>query len=139
MQRATMGSGVGVVQTADNQLKLDVPSDISFETGRADINPRLRPILDQFATGLSGQANTEVRIMGHTDNTGSDQLNDRLSLERAQSVRSYLVGRGVRGDAVQVMGRGEREPVADNSTEAGRAKNRRVEIFLGERASVAGR
>lgn len=139
MQRATMGSGVNVVQTQDNQLKLEVPSDISFETGRADINPRLRPILDQFASGMSSQANTEVRIMGHTDNTGSDELNDRLSLQRAQSVRSYLVARGVRSDAVQVMGRGEREPVADNSTEAGRAKNRRVEIFLGERANVAGR
>jgi outer membrane protein OmpA-like peptidoglycan-associated protein len=139
MQRATMGSGVNVVQTQDNQLKLEVPSDISFETGRADINPRLRPILDQFASGMSSQANTEVRIMGHTDNTGSDELNDRLSLQRAQSVRSYLVARGVRSDAVQVMGRGEREPVADNSTESGRAKNRRVEIFLGERANVAGR
>ena len=63
----------------------------------------------------------------------------RLSLERAESVRDYLVARGVRGDAIQVAGRGEHEPIADNSTEAGRAKNRRVEIFLGERANVAGR
>ena len=135
MQRATMGSGVAVVQTPDNQLRLDVPSDISFTTGRADLNPRLRPILDQFATGLGNQPNTEVRIIGHTDNTGSDALNDRLSLERAQSVRNYLVARGVRADTVQVAGRGEHEPVADNGTEAGRAKNRRVEIFLGERVA----
>lgn len=139
MQRATMGSGVAVVQTPDNQLKLDVPSDISFAVGRADINPRLRPILDQFASGLSTQQNNEVRIIGHTDNTGSDDLNNRLSLDRAQSVKDYLVARGVRGDTVAVAGRGEREPVADNSTEAGRARNRRVEIFLGERASTASR
>src|SRR5690606_23646370 len=117
MERATMGSGVGVVQTPDNQLRLDVPSDISFAVGRADINPRLRPILDQFASGLNQQQNTEVRIVGHTDNTGSDALNDRLSLDRAQSVKSYLVSRGVRSDTIQVAGRGEREPVADNSTE----------------------
>lgn len=139
MQRATMGSGVAVVQTPDNQLKLDVPSDISFATGRADINPRLRPILDQFASGLSNQQNNDVRIIGHTDNTGSDDLNNRLSLDRAQSVKDYLVARGVRANDIQVAGRGEREPVADNSTEAGRAKNRRVEIFLGERANVSSR
>lgn len=139
MQRATMGSGVAVVQTPDNQLKLEVPSDISFAVGRADLNPRLRPILDQFASGLSQQQGTEVRIIGHTDNTGSDALNDRLSLDRAQSVRDYLLARGVRADTVQVAGRGEREPVADNATEAGRAQNRRVEIFLGERADVARR
>jgi outer membrane protein OmpA-like peptidoglycan-associated protein len=139
MQRATMGSGVAVVQTPDNQLKLEVPSDISFAVGRADLNPRLRPILDQFASGLGQQANTDVRIVGHTDNTGSDALNDRLSLERAQSVKNYLVDRGVRADTIQVAGRGEREPVADNGTEAGRAKNRRVEIFLGERANVSSR
>lgn len=139
MQRATMGSGVAVVQTPDNQLKLEVPSDISFAVGRSDLNPRLRPILDQFANGLGSQQNTEVRIFGHTDNTGSDSVNDRLSLERAQSVKDYLAARGVRANAVQVAGRGEREPVADNGTEAGRAKNRRVEIFLGERSSVATR
>jgi outer membrane protein OmpA-like peptidoglycan-associated protein len=139
MQRATMGSGVAVVQTPDNQLKLEVPSDVSFAVGRADINPRMRPILDQFANGLAQQQGTEVRIIGHTDNTGSDELNNRLSLDRAQSVRDYLLSRGVRGDTVQIAGRGEREPIAENSTEAGRAKNRRVEIFLGERANVAAR
>ena len=139
MQRAAMGSGVAVVQTPDNQLKLEVPSDVSFAVGRADINPRMRPILDQFASGLAQQQGTDVRIVGHTDNTGSDALNDRLSVDRAQAVRDYLLSRGVRPDSVQIAGRGEREPIADNATEAGRAKNRRVEIFLGERANVAAR
>lgn len=139
MERATMGSGVQVSQTPDNQLKLNIPSDISFDTGRADIKPNLRPILDQFASGLSAQPNTEVRIIGHTDNTGSDAVNDPLSVQRAQAARNYLAARGVDPNRVVIAGRGEREPIADNSTDAGRARNRRVEIFLGERANVARR
>jgi outer membrane protein OmpA-like peptidoglycan-associated protein len=139
MERATMGSGVQVTQTPDNQLKLNIPSDISFDTGRADIKPNLRPILDQFASGLSSQPNTEVRIIGHTDNVGSDAVNDPLSVQRAQAAKSYLAARGVDPNRIVIAGRGEREPVADNSSAAGRARNRRVEIFLGERANVAAR
>jgi len=134
MEQATAGTGVAVTQTADNQLKLNIPSDISFDTGRADIKPNLRPILDQFANGLQNQPNTEVRIIGHTDNTGSDAINNPLSLRRAESARDYLSARGVDGRRVMVAGRGEHEPIADNSSEAGRARNRRVEIFLAERA-----
>src|SRR5207237_4146525 len=126
-------------QTSDNLLKVNVPADAGFETRRADINPRLRPILDQFASGLASQAGSDVRIIGHTDSTGPDELNDRLSLARAQSVRDYIVTRGVRPELIQIAGRGEHEPVADNSTDAGRARNRRVEIFLGDRANVAAR
>ncbi|TFZ04268.1 OmpA family protein [Ramlibacter rhizophilus] len=136
MQRATVGTGVQVSQTADNQLKLDIPSDVSFDTGRADIRPNLRPILDQFASGLANQPMTEVRIIGHTDSTGPDELNERLSLQRAQATRDYLAARGVDPRQVVIAGRGEREPIADNSTDAGRAKNRRVEIYLGERVAA---
>lgn len=139
MERATVGTGVSVAQTSDNQLKLEIPSDISFDVGRADIKPNLRPILDQFAQGLRGQPNTEVRIIGHTDNTGSDDLNNRLSVQRAQATRDYLTARGVDPRQVQVAGQGEREPVADNTSEQGRARNRRVEIFLGERSTTAAR
>ncbi len=139
MERATVGSGVQVTQTPDNQLKLNIPSDISFDTGRADIKPNLRPILDQFASGLSSQPNTEVRIIGHTDNTGSDAVNNPLSVQRAQAAKQYLAARGVDPNRIAIAGRGEHEPIADNSTEAGRARNRRVEIYLGERANVAGR
>lgn len=64
MEQATAGTGVDVTQTADNQLKLNIPCDISFDTGRSDIKPKLRPILDQFAQGLGSQPNTEVRIIG---------------------------------------------------------------------------
>lgn len=138
MEKATAGTGVDVVQTADNQLKLNIPSDISFDTGRADIKPNLRPILDQFAQGLGSQPNTEIRIIGHTDSTGSDAINNPLSLQRAANAREYLAARGVSTQRIMIDGRGEREPVADNNTDAGRAKNRRVEIYLAER-TVASR
>jgi outer membrane protein OmpA-like peptidoglycan-associated protein len=134
MEQATQGTGVAVTQTADNQLKLEIPSDISFDTGRADIKPNLRPILDQFASGLANQPNTEVRIVGHTDNVGADAVNDPLSRQRAQSARDYLASRGVNANRIMIEGRGEREPIATNATADGRARNRRVEIFLAERA-----
>ncbi|MFT3719620.1 OmpA family protein [Pseudorhodoferax sp.] len=133
MERATAGTGVSVTQTADNQLKLEIPSDISFDTGRADIRPSLRPILDQFANGLRDQPNTEIRIIGHTDSTGSDAINDPLSLQRANSARDYLADRGVDPRRILTAGRGSHEPIADNGSDAGRARNRRVEIYLAER------
>lgn len=134
MEQATAGTGTVVTQTADNQLKLSIPNDISFDSGRYDIKPNLRPILDQFAQGLAQQPSTEVRIIGHTDNVGSDSLNNTLSVNRAQSARDYLVARGVNSSRISIDGRGEREPLADNATESGRARNRRIEIFLAERA-----
>ena len=134
MEAATQGTGVGVTQTADNQLKLDIPSDISFDTGRSDIKGNFAPILDRFADGLRNNPNAEVRIIGHTDSTGSDAINDPLSLQRAESTRNYLTSRGVNGARIQVQGMGSRQPVASNSTTEGRSRNRRVEIFVGERA-----
>lgn len=130
MERATAGTGVEVVRTADNQLKLEVPSDISFAVNSAAIEPRLRPVLDAFAGGLGSEPQMRVRVVGHTDNTGSDAINDPLSLRRAESVRDYLSDRGVAAGRIEVSGRGSREPVATNDTAEGRAKNRRVEIFL---------
>ena len=133
MQAATQGSGVAVSQTADNQLTLDIPSDVSFATNRADIQPNFRPILDRFAEGLRSNPNADVRIIGHTDATGTDAINNPLSVERAASVRDYLTARGVSGARIHVDGRGAREPVASNDTGEGRARNRRVEIYMGER------
>ena len=130
MEQATAGTGIEVSRTPDNQLKLQVPSDISFAVGRADLQPALRPVLDQFAHGLD--ATVRVRIVGHTDSTGSDAINDPLSLARARTVRDYLQDGGVPTGRLEITGRGAREPVADNGSDAGRAKNRRVEIFLRE-------
>jgi outer membrane protein OmpA-like peptidoglycan-associated protein len=128
MEKATAGTGIGVTRTTDNQLKVNVPSDFSFDVGRAAIKPQMRPVLDQFAQGLD--PNMRVRIVGHTDSTGSDAINNPLSVDRAQSVRDYLAARGVAPTRVVTEGRGSREPVADNNSDAGRAQNRRVEIFL---------
>ncbi|RZL01859.1 MAG: OmpA family protein [Rubrivivax sp.] len=138
MEQATQGTGVEVTRTNDNQLKLNVPADVSFDVGRADIKPELRSVLEQFASGLKSQPNTLVNIVGHTDSTGSDAVNDPLSRERAQSVKGFLVDRGVSSGRVDTAGRGAREPVADNGSADGRARNRRVEIFLREPASGAG-
>ena len=134
MEQATAGTGTVVTQTADNQLKLSIPNDISFATGKHDIQARLMPILDQVAQGLNQQPSMEVRIVGHTDNTGTDAINNPLSVNRAQSARDYLVSRGVAASRISIDGRGSREPIADNSTDAGRARNRRIDIFLAERS-----
>ena len=132
METATRGTGVAVMQTPDNQLKLEVPSDISFAVGKADIQPGFRTILDQFAVTLNNNPATQIRIIGHTDSTGTDAINQPLSVNRAAGVRDYLTSRGVSPQRIAVDGRASREPVADNATEQGRARNRRVEMFVAE-------
>jgi outer membrane protein OmpA-like peptidoglycan-associated protein len=132
MEQATQGTGIAVERTPQNELRVNVPSDFSFDIGRSAIKPQMRPVLDQFAQGLD--PTMRVRIVGHTDSTGSDAINNPLSVDRAQSVRDYLAGRGVAPARVETTGRGSREPVADNGNDAGRAQNRRVEIFLREPA-----
>ena len=134
MEASTRGTGVEVTQTADNQLKLNIPSDVSFDVGRADIKPNFRPILDTFAQGLVRNPAARVSIIGHTDSTGSDAINNPLSVNRAASVRDYLTARGVPVAAIAIDGRGSREPVASNDTAEGRTRNRRVEIFMAEPA-----
>ena len=136
MEQATIGTGVQVERTADDQLRVAVPSDISFALNSASLEPRLRPVLDAFAQGLDN--GTRVRVVGHTDNTGSDAINDPLSLRRAESVRNYLQDRGVSPTRIDVAGRGAREPLVSNQSAEDRARNRRVEIFLREPGSVSG-
>lgn len=138
MEQATAGTGVDVVRTQDNQLKLNIPSDISFATGSAALQPQLRTVLQQFAEGLRANPGTLVRVVGHTDNVGSDASNNTLSIARADTVRDFLEDRGVSRSRIETVGRGEREPIASNDTVDGRAKNRRVEIFLREPEAAAG-
>ena len=134
MEQATQGTGVQVTQTSDNRLKMEIPSDISFDTNRADIKGNFRPILDRFAATLNENPNTTVSIIGHTDSTGSASINEPLSVERAAHTRDYLSMRGVSPTRVVVEGRGAREPIASNSDNDGRARNRRVEIYVAEMA-----
>ncbi|MFT4172746.1 MAG: OmpA family protein [Rhodocyclaceae bacterium] len=132
MEQATRGTGVEVTQTANNELKLEIPSDISFDSNSAAIKPQMRPILDKFAQTLKDNPVTRIRIIGHTDSSGSDTINNPLSVNRAVSARDYLADRGVASSRITTDGRGSREPVADNGTPAGRAKNRRIEVFVAE-------
>ena len=132
MENATAGTGVAVSQTADNRLKLDIPSDVSFDVGRSAIKPNFAPVLNHLATSLNQNQVTTVTIVGHTDSTGSDAINNPLSFDRANAARDYLVNLGVAPQRIATDGRGSREPIADNGTEQGRAQNRRVEIYVAE-------
>jgi len=132
MEQATQGTGIQVSQTADNRLKMDIPADVSFDTNRADIKSNFRPVLERFASTLQENPGTNVTIIGHTDSTGGDNINQPLSVERAARTRDYLAQRGVSPNRINVEGRGEREPIASNNDESGRARNRRVEIYVAE-------
>jgi outer membrane protein OmpA-like peptidoglycan-associated protein len=132
LEKATQGSGVDVSRTPDNQLKLNIPNDVSFDVGSATLKPPLRGVLDSFASSVKGDTKVQVAIVGHTDSTGSTASNVALSNERARHVKDYLVGKGLPAAQVGTSGKGEEQPVADNGSDAGRARNRRVEIFLSE-------
>ena len=136
MEKATAGTGVAVTQTSDNRLKLDIPSDVSFDTGRSDIKPNFDPILNQFASTLTQHSATTISIVGHTDSTGSDAINNPLSFDRANAARDYLVSRGVARNRIATDGKGAREPIADNGTVQGRDKNRRIEIYVAEQVAA---
>lgn len=133
LARASAGTGIEVARTNDDRLRLNVPADFSFAVGSATIQPAMRPVLDEIGRNLDPKV--LVTIVGHTDSTGGDALNERLAVDRASAVRDYLSSRGVATSRVSVQGRGAREPVATNNTEAGRAANRRVEIFLADPAA----
>ncbi len=134
MEEATAGTGVAVTQTPDNRLKLDIPSDISFDVGRADIKSNFRSVLDTFASGLVKNPASTVTIIGHTDSSGTDAVNNPLSINRAAAARDYLATRGVASNRFTIDGRGSREPLVANDSAANKAKNRRVEIFVAEPA-----
>ncbi|HZH06940.1 MAG TPA: OmpA family protein [Lautropia sp.] len=137
MEESTKGTGVQVTQTEENLLRLEIPSDISFAVNRADIRSDFRPILDRFSQTLVANPAATVQIIGHTDSTGSDAINNPLSVNRAASTRDYLTAHGVQGSRIMIDGRGASDPVADNNTTAGRAQNRRVEIYVGESTQAA--
>lgn len=137
LQESTQGTGVTVSQTPDNRLRIDVPSDISFDVNQAGIKPNFQPVLDSFASTLRANPVTTVTIVGHTDSTGGPSINLPLSINRAASTRRYLEARGVELGRIAIDGLGARAPVADNSSPAGRALNRRVEIYVAESAPTA--
>src|SRR5258708_4872902 len=101
---------------------------VNFETAKTTLLPGAMKILDQVAASLQGYPNAEVAIHGHTDNVGGAKYNQKLSLERAEAVKAYLVTKGITASRIATKGFGFTKPVADNSSPEGRAKNRRIEF-----------
>jgi OOP family OmpA-OmpF porin len=112
--------------------KVTFAADAFFDFDKAVLKPEGKTKLDEVVTKLSS-INLEVIIaVGHTDSVGSDSYNEKLSVRRAEAVKAYLVGKGIEKNRVYTEGKGKKQPVAENKTAAGRAKNRRVEIeFVG--------
>ena len=105
-------------------------SGVQFATGAATLNPEAREALARFSGIVGTYPELRFKIEGHTDTTGSVETNRELSLQRAITVRDYLVGQGADTSTIEVEGLGPDQPVADNATAEGRARNRRVEIVL---------
>lgn len=123
------GTGVSVTRSGDTII-LNMPGNVTFATGQADIRSDFYPVLDSVGLVLEEFEKTLVEVVGHTDSTGSDAINQPLSERRAASVGAYLQSRGVIPQRLATFGVGSRYPVADNDTADGRALNRRVEITL---------
>ena len=124
------------VDRQGNQIKLTMPSGVTFATNSATLNTVAMGSLNKAAETLVQYPETTVTVAGHTDSTGSDSINQPLSERRAQSVASYLVQRGVASNRLQTIGHGSRQPIASNSTETGRTQNRRVEILINPTAKA---
>ena len=129
LRKKLEATGVSVTRDGDN-ITLNMPGNITFAIDSFDISADFYPVLDSVALVLAKFDKTLVEVAGHTDNTGSDAYNQSLSQKRAGSVSAYLASREVRADRLVSVGAGELRPVSTNSTPAGRAQNRRVEITI---------
>ncbi|WP_411816623.1 OmpA family protein [Hyphococcus sp. DH-69] len=122
-------SGVSVTREGDN-IRLNMPSDITFGTNQSDITPGFYETLNSVALVLKEYNKTSVSVYGHADSTGPEAYNQTLSERRALSVSNYLAAQGVAPGRLRAVGFGESRPIADNNTDYGRAANRRVEILI---------
>jgi outer membrane protein OmpA-like peptidoglycan-associated protein len=113
--------------------KIELKQTVFFDTNKATIKKVSFPLLDEVAQALKDNPTIKVRIEGHTDSQGNDNFNMKLSQRRAESVRTYLIGKGIEADRMVPQGYGETVPIADNRTSAGRAQNRRVEFVITSR------
>ena len=129
LRRETAGTGIDVSRDGD-VIKLNLPDGVTFDFAKYDLKPQFYPALNTIADTLKEYNQTIVEVSGHTDSVGSDAANQTLSERRANAVAAYLTGQGVQQSRLEVVGMGERYPVASNDTDSGRALNRRVEIRL---------
>lgn len=131
LKEQTAGSGVDVTEVDGGEaILVNLPDGVTFDVGSAVIQPNFRSTLDSVSSNLVQYPNSIIDVYGHTDSTGSDSFNQRLSEQRAQAVTNYMVSRGVANARVRWQGFGETQPIADNTTEFGRSRNRRVEIKI---------
>lgn len=131
LKEQTAGSGVDVTEVGDGEaILVNLPDGVTFAVNSTTISPQFQRTLDTIAESMRQYPNSLIDIMGHTDSTGSEAYNEDLSKRRADAVADYLAMRGVSRARIATIGYGERYPVADNATEAGRALNRRVEIKI---------
>jgi OOP family OmpA-OmpF porin len=117
------------VTEEDKRVVKDAINNLEFDLGKATIRPKSFPSLDRVAKLLTDK-NFSLKLAGHTDNTGSDALNLRLSKDRAESIKAYLVSKGANASRIEATGYGESQPIATNKTAAGRQQNRRVEFKI---------
>jgi outer membrane protein OmpA-like peptidoglycan-associated protein len=127
--RRDLGPQTDVVNTGQ-KIIVTMPQDILFATDSAALRPDLRSDLQVIAANLRRNPDSVIRVVGHTDSTGSQAYNQRLSERRADAVAAVLIENGVPGRRVVTQGMGPNDPVATNATAAGRAQNRRVEIVI---------
>jgi outer membrane protein OmpA-like peptidoglycan-associated protein len=129
LREQTAGTGINVIRDGDN-LILDMPSDVTFAVNKYNVQPQFESTLSQLAGTLKQYEKTYIDVLGHTDSTGADAYNQTLSVNRAQSVANVLGANGVQTARMAIKGYGESQPKSSNTTEEGRAANRRVEVRL---------
>lgn len=129
LQQHLVGTGARVYREGPGLVVL-LPGNVTFTSGSADINQAFFRPLNDVATTLQNYPKSFIDVIGHTDNVGSVAFNQNLSEDRAESVASFIRGRGVYAGRVATFGMGETQPVASNATPDGRAQNRRVELVI---------
>ena len=129
---AIQGASVSTVTDNNGFTGIQVTFDegILFDTGKYALKTPAKNALSRFATSLKNDPNTNVQIFGHTDNTGSRAVNEKLSKQRADAVLNYLQNNGVASSRMESYGLAYDYPVASNDTKEGRAQNRRVEVYI---------
>lgn len=129
LRQSLAGTSAGIVNTGDS-LIVSLPEAITFDFGSAVVHQSFRPSLASVSRSLQNYPNTTIRVVGHTDNVGTIAVNQQLSEQRALAVARILINTGTPASRVRYQGRAYYDPIASNSTAAGRAANRRVEIII---------
>lgn len=129
LRERMQGTGIGVERSGDD-ITLNMPDSVTFDFDSSDLTNEARRALDDVTEVLNAYPDTRIDIAGHTDSTGAEDYNQRLSERRAESVGTYLRQGGIASSRLSMTGYGESRPVASNDTDSGRAQNRRVEITL---------